>query len=82
MDAISPIPPTQSSQQLISCQDSENISLQTSVDEDFLTNLRNNDVQVDDTRTSLSKRNLFTITVLCFINLINYMDRFTIAGKK
>ncbi|KAH8283491.1 hypothetical protein KR018_004140 [Drosophila ironensis] len=23
---------------------------------------------------------LFTVTVLCFVNLINYMDRFTIAG--
>lgn len=23
----------------------------------------------------------FTVIVLCFVNLINYMDRFTIAGK-
>lgn len=23
----------------------------------------------------------FTVAVLCFVNLINYMDRFTIAGK-
>lgn len=23
----------------------------------------------------------FTVGILCFVNLINYMDRFTIAGK-
>ncbi|XP_055797736.1 protein spinster homolog 1 isoform X2 [Salvelinus fontinalis] len=27
-----------------------------------------------------SMRAVFTVTVLCFINLLNYMDRFTVAG--
>lgn len=27
-----------------------------------------------------SKRALMTVTVLCYINLLNYMDRFTVAG--
>lgn len=30
---------------------------------------------------SIGKREWFTVSVLCFVNLINYMDRFTIAGK-
>ncbi|XP_063702444.1 protein spinster isoform X2 [Culicoides brevitarsis] len=29
---------------------------------------------------SVPKKHMFTVVVLCFINLINYMDRFTIAG--
>lgn len=31
---------------------------------------------------SVPKKHMFTVVVLCFINLINYMDRFTIAGKE
>lgn len=27
-----------------------------------------------------SMRSVFTVIVLCFINLLNYMDRFTVAG--
>lgn len=30
---------------------------------------------------SISAKDWFTVIVLCFVNLINYMDRFTIAGK-
>ncbi|XP_068146304.1 protein spinster isoform X1 [Drosophila tropicalis] len=30
--------------------------------------------------SSVSRYDWFTVTVLCFVNLINYMDRFTIAG--
>lgn len=30
---------------------------------------------------SVGRSQWFTVTVLCFVNLINYMDRFTIAGK-
>lgn len=30
---------------------------------------------------SISARDWFTVSVLCFVNLINYMDRFTIAGE-
>lgn len=29
----------------------------------------------------ITKMQWFTVIVLCFVNLINYMDRFTIAGK-
>lgn len=29
----------------------------------------------------ISKKELFTVFVLCFVNLINYMDRLTIAGE-
>ncbi|XP_059614025.1 protein spinster isoform X1 [Phlebotomus argentipes] len=29
---------------------------------------------------SIGRREWFTVSVLCFVNLINYMDRFTIAG--
>lgn len=30
---------------------------------------------------SITYTEWFTVTVLCFVNLINYMDRFTIAGE-
>lgn len=30
---------------------------------------------------SVTSKEWFTVAVLCFINLINYMDRFTIAGE-
>lgn len=29
----------------------------------------------------ISRTEWFTVLVLCFVNLINYMDRFTIAGE-
>lgn len=29
----------------------------------------------------ISATEWFTVLVLCFVNLINYMDRFTIAGE-
>ena len=31
---------------------------------------------------SITRSQWFTVAVLCFVNLINYMDRFTIAGKE
>lgn len=31
-------------------------------------------------KTKITKLQCFTVIVLCFVNLINYMDRFTIAG--
>jgi len=31
--------------------------------------------------SSVGRSQWFTVTVLCFVNLINYMDRFTIAGE-
>jgi hypothetical protein len=43
------------------------------------------DLGPDSSSTSSSnrftKRQLLTVSVLCFVNLINYMDRFTLAGK-
>lgn len=30
---------------------------------------------------SISVSDWITVSVLCFVNLINYMDRFTIAGE-
>lgn len=33
------------------------------------------------TLKDVSLRQWVTIAILCFVNLINYMDRFTIAGK-
>lgn len=30
---------------------------------------------------SISASDWITVTVLCFVNLINYMDRFTVAGE-
>lgn len=32
------------------------------------------------TENVIPKQHIYTVAVLCFINLINYMDRFTIAG--
>jgi hypothetical protein len=32
------------------------------------------------TNSQMTKRKLATVFILCFINLINYMDRMTIAG--
>ncbi|XP_055849862.1 protein spinster isoform X3 [Episyrphus balteatus] len=37
-------------------------------------------VRIANTRSSVSCMEWFTVGVLCFVNLINYMDRFTIAG--
>ena len=28
----------------------------------------------------VTRRQIITVSILCFVNLINYMDRFTIAG--
>ena len=35
---------------------------------------------IDQTKPTMTRRQLFTVIVLCFINLLKYMDRFTIAG--
>lgn len=34
-----------------------------------------------ETLRDVSRSEYMTIAVLCFVNLINYMDRFTLAGK-
>lgn len=33
------------------------------------------------TTNNLNRTNKIIVAVLCFINLINYMDRFTLAGE-
>jgi hypothetical protein len=43
--------------------------------------LRRRTSEVQQTFSTVTKSQWFTVAVLCFINLINYMDRFTIAGK-
>ncbi|CAG0913531.1 unnamed protein product [Notodromas monacha] len=35
---------------------------------------------VEEAERPLTRRQLVTVSVLCFVNLINYMDRFTLAG--
>lgn len=30
----------------------------------------------------LTKRQIISVSILCFVNLINYMDRYTIAGEE
>lgn len=73
MAHVSNIPSTHSSQQLMN--DAEVESVLTEEDAKSLSR------RTRQTETSISKTQLFTVAVLCFINLINYMDRFTIAGE-
>lgn len=68
------IPSTNSSQELIR---SSAASSSASDSEEG----RKDVVFVPETSPVLSKKELFTVLVLCFVNLINYMDRFTIAGE-
>lgn len=34
-----------------------------------------------DGLSTITMQEWFTVSVLCFVNLINYMDRFTVAGE-
>jgi MFS transporter, Spinster family, sphingosine-1-phosphate transporter len=65
------MPSTHSSQQLVP-QDTENVPLEKKAITNSLVD-RNS-------LNSISGTEWFTVLVLCFVNLINYMDRFTIAG--
>lgn len=38
-------------------------------------------VEVRNVEQLLTKRQIITVSILCFVNLINYMDRYTIAGE-
>ncbi|XP_017960211.1 protein spinster isoform X2 [Drosophila navojoa] len=62
------LPPTYSSQQLVS-SDSDSMERQ---------HLRGSNIVPGVPATS--HKQWFAVAVLCFVNLINYMDRFTIAG--
>ncbi|EDW09232.1 protein spinster isoform X1 [Drosophila mojavensis] len=65
------LPATYSSQQLVS-SDSDSMERQ---------HLRGaNIVPEPRSRPGISRKQWFAVSVLCFVNLINYMDRFTIAG--
>lgn len=75
MDSNSGLPSTHSSQQLMPT-DSESVT--TSLD-DETSSRRPRDSSPG--LFGISARNWFTVGVLCFVNLINYMDRFTIAGE-
>ncbi|KAG5672595.1 hypothetical protein PVAND_002711 [Polypedilum vanderplanki] len=70
---VSSIPSTHSSQHLMS-PDSESV-----LTEEDQKSLRRRS-QPEQTFNSVTTSQWFTVAVLCFINLINYMDRFTIAG--
>lgn len=76
MDSNSGLPSTHSSQQLMPT-DSESVT--TSLDE--TSSSRRPRDSSSPGLFGISARNWFTVGVLCFVNLINYMDRFTIAGK-
>ena len=73
---VSSIPSAQSSQHLMR-DDAESVI----TEEDQKSLRRRNSEIVEHTFSSVTKSQWFTVGVLCFINLINYMDRFTIAGK-
>ncbi|XP_011296057.2 protein spinster isoform X1 [Musca domestica] len=71
------LPSTYSSQQLMPPSDSD------SVDDTERQRQRQNSATIDcapGARRCVTRSQWFTVGVLCFVNLINYMDRFTIAG--
>lgn len=71
---VTNFPSTHSSQQLVG-QDNESV-----LDEEAEIENSSNDVS-GGRLSDIGKAEWFAVTVLCFINLINYMDRFTIAGE-
>lgn len=77
MAHVSNIPSTHSSQQLMS-PDAE--SVLTEEDAKSLQR-RTRQAEASGGFSSVTRTQWFTVAVLCFINLINYMDRFTIAGE-
>ncbi|XP_035784897.1 protein spinster-like isoform X1 [Anopheles albimanus] len=74
--------PATNSQQRLMPTDSDSVS--SSQDEGYIegaqANREEDTVTVTTTMGSTSASAWFTVAVLCFVNLINYMDRFTIAG--
>ena len=44
--------------------------------------ISNEDIHGRNRNRKMTKREWITVSILCFVNLINYMDRFTIAGKR
>lgn len=76
MAHVSSIPSTHSSQQLMN-SDAESVL----TEEDNKSLSRRSRQAESSGFGSVSSKEWFTVGVLCFINLINYMDRFTIAGE-
>ncbi|XP_058054217.1 protein spinster isoform X1 [Anopheles bellator] len=72
--------PATNSQQRLMAQDSD--SATSSLDDaDIEETRQDDDATTVDTVTGTGRASAwFTVGVLCFVNLINYMDRFTIAG--
>lgn len=82
-----PIPTSESQRKLVTTSDSDSTGSDVSSHINGLEpnmNPSGNTVLTglhDETSsTQLNRASVFTIFVLCFVNLINYMDRFTIAG--
>lgn len=90
MMAIANLPSTNSSQQLMS-GDSESVTASiagsSSIDGRAASNASldkrpsSRTSHQYDGLSSITLQEWFTVSVLCFVNLINYMDRFTIAGE-
>lgn len=90
--AIANLPSTNSSQQLMG-GDSESVTASiagsSTMDGRGASNASLDTIKRPSSRTShqydgfssITLQEWFTVGVLCFVNLINYMDRFTIAGK-
>jgi hypothetical protein len=86
---VSNIPSSQSSAQLIrnNLGNSESVLNESgTINDDKTLERRSRLDSVSSSRigngySSVTSKEWFTVAVLCFINLINYMDRFTIAGK-
>lgn len=82
---VSNIPSSQSSAQLIrnNLGNSESVLNESGTinDDDKERRSRLGSVSSRNGYRDVSSKEWFTVAVLCFINLINYMDRFTIAGK-
>lgn len=56
----------------------ENLSQQKLVQNPSRTS---SDTFVAGTENAITRQKIITVIVLCYVNLINYMDRYTIAGK-
>lgn len=90
--AITDLPSTNSSQQLMG-GDTESVTASiagsSTMDGRGASNASLDTIKRPSSRTShqydglssITLQEWFTVSVLCFVNLINYMDRFTIAGK-
>lgn len=72
------IPPNNSHQHLMNDDDSVDTVVPplTSNSTDARSGAKRTEVE-----SGITKRQLITVIILCFVNLINYMDRYTIAGE-